>query len=174
MNAIEKKERNTISQWNLSDCVSVLRTVLWFSRFPRNAPIVFPSSGLAFFPSAPVSRFFAISVVKYRGKYVASDLFAVEAASWCDHAPLSVFDDCYFFCVLSRNTKSTLDRFDLLDLSREIKVAVMPLSARDDWYFFGVLLRNKIRVISFRSSRLVSLDKNETAILVSKCSPFIA
>lgn len=57
----------------------------------------FHRPGLCFFPSAPVPHFFAISVVKYRGKYVALDLFAVEAASWCDHAPLSVFDDCYFF-----------------------------------------------------------------------------
>jgi len=43
----------------------------------KRASIVFPSSGLAFVPSA----FFAISAVKYCEKYVALDLFAVEAAS---------------------------------------------------------------------------------------------
>lgn len=44
-----------------------------------------------------------ISVVKYREKYVALDLFAVEAVDSYDHDPLSIFDDCYFFCVLPRN-----------------------------------------------------------------------
>lgn len=54
-----------------------------FRDFHETLPLFFLP--LAFFPSAPVSPFFAISVVKYRGKYVALDLFAVEAASWCDH-----------------------------------------------------------------------------------------
>lgn len=58
------------------------RTMLWFPRFPRIVPIVFPFSDLAFFFFRfSLAFFFAISAVKYRGKYVALDLFAVEAAS---------------------------------------------------------------------------------------------
>lgn len=60
------------------------RTMSQFPRFPRNAPVVFPFPILAvfFLPlSGSVYFFLQFSVVKYRGKYVALDLFAVEAAS---------------------------------------------------------------------------------------------
>lgn len=76
-------------QLRISSTHDVLVSVISMKR----VSIVFPSSDLAFVPSA----FFAISAVKYCEKYVALDLFAVEAVSWYDHALLSVFDDCYFF-----------------------------------------------------------------------------
>lgn len=58
-------------------------------------------------PRSHASALFpCISVVKYRGKYVALDLFAVEAADSCDHDLLSVFDDCYFFFAFCREAKS--------------------------------------------------------------------
>jgi len=71
--------------------------------------------------------------MKYHGKYVALDLFAVEAAD-------AIMSRCLFFmiatfCVLLRDTKSALDRFDL-DSSREIKVSIIPIVMIDIFLMF--------------------------------------
>lgn len=70
--------------------------------------------------------------------------------------------------------RNPLDRFDLLDLFRKIKVAVMSLFARvmiDT--FFGILLRNKIRFYRFDLIDPCHItDKNW--MMVSKGSPFIS
>lgn len=69
--------------------------------------------------------------------------------------------------------RNPLDRFDLLDLFRKIKVAVMSLFARVMIDIFSAFCwETKSAFLSFRFNGSVSLDKNW--MMVSKGSPFIS
>lgn len=162
---LSKKERKiTAFRWEF--CPVAYQFYARYSSFHETRiPIVFPSPTLAFFSLLFYSRGFFLKLLVGWWKICrAVFIQCVEAMIWCDHVSLSVFDDCYFFCVLPRETQNSLNRFNLLDLSHEIKVAVMPLRLIDIFLAFCWETKSVNR---FRFG-LVSLDKNRTTVCFEK------